>query len=309
MVNRENITLSSATVRAPLFCRIWHPEKAKALIIIIHGVAEHSGRYDGFASFLAEKGIAVAAPDLPGHGKSMASYEDAGCFDGDGSWFTMVEDIDSVRRKAQEIFPDVPVFMLGHSMGSFVLRTYLMLHGEGLTGAVISGTGFTPELMRCAGELTASLSVKRHGPRYKDPLLGKLSFGAYNKRIENPASVNAWLSRDPAVPEAYDKDPLCGFLPSALFFREMIRGIGYIQKKKNIDKIPKTLPLYMFSGDMDPVGEYGKGFMKVYDGLVAAGCRVEKKLYPGGRHEMLNETNKEEVKNDALAFIEKILAE
>lgn len=283
----------------------WKADDAKAVVELVHGIAEHIERYDGFASFLAENGITVVGFDLLGHGKSAAKEEDLGFFAEDDGWFKNVEDVHSLRRLTAEKYPDKPYFILGHSMGSFLVRTYITKYADGLAGAIISGTGANPEPVLALGRAVAKAVMKKGGIRVRSETIRKMCFGSYNKEIENPKNENEWLSRDLSVSEKYCADPLCGFLPCAEVYYEMFRGISYIQKKENIAKVPKKLPLFFFSGSMDPVGGYSDGVIKAYNSYNNAGLTDTKiKLYAGGRHEMLNETNKDEVYASVLKWIE-----
>lgn len=286
--------------------REWYREgESKAVVELVHGIAEHIDRYDAFASFLAENGYYVVGHDILGHGKSVASPEEKGSFDVAGGWFTNVEDLRFLYELTREKYPDLPYFMLGHSMGSFLLRSYIPSYGEELAGVVISGTGYTPGIALKLGSFMANREIRKNGDHAKSEGLRKLAFGSYNKKIPNPESENAWLSRDPEVYQAYDADPDCGFLPTALTYREMFRGIEFIQSPKSLIRWPKELPVFLLSGSMDPVGGYGDGVRRVKADLGAAGLyKIKMKLYPDGRHEMLNEINKDEVFGDILYWLE-----
>lgn len=285
-------------------CRWTATREIKAIVQIVHGIAEHIERYTPFASFLAEQGIAVFGHDHLGHGKSVVSEEDRGYFAADDGWFKCVEDVNTLRGIAQKEYPGVPYFIFGHSMGSFLTRTYITKYADGIKGAVISGTGTNPEMILKLGRLVASMEMKKD-PRIKSEMIRKMCFGSYNSHIENPKNENEWLSRDIAVSEAYCNDPLCGFLPAASLYRNMFEGISYIQNKENVNKVPKNLPMLFISGTEDPVGNYSKGVVAAFDGYKKAGVTdMTMWLYEGGRHEMLNETNKEKVWSDVGGWIE-----
>lgn len=283
----------------------WSVPAPRAIVQLIHGIAEHIDRYEDFAAYLCSCGYTVVGHDILGHGKSVAEGDEIGLFAPDDGWFVNVDDADRLRRICVEKYPGVKHFMLGHSMGSFLLRTYLTKYADGLAGVVISGTGYNPQIVLSLGMFLANREIKKHGPGAKSESLRKLCFGTYNKRIENPKNENEWLSRDIAVSEKYCADPLCGFLPGAVTYREMMRGISYIQKSENIEKVPKNLPVFMISGEEDPVGDYGRGVLRVYNTYRDAGmCDITLKLYSGGRHEMLNETNRAEVFSDVRGWLD-----
>ena len=303
MISTVDFTFPSADGKTDIRAREWPAENPKAVVQLIHGIAEHIERYDAFARYLAENGITVVGCDILGHGRSVVSEDDIGYFADNDGWFVNVEDAHSLRKLTGDKYQNIPYFILGHSMGSFLLRTYITKYAEGLAGVIISGTGSNPELVLKLGRFVARSAMKKD-PRVKSEQIRKMAFGSYNKLIENPKNENEWLSRDLAVSEKYCADPLCGFLPSAGVYYEMFRGISYIQKKENTAKVPASLPMLFISGEKDPVGAYTQGVIKAYDSYRKAGVTdMTMKLYEGGRHEMLNEINKDEVYADVLAWI------
>ena len=203
-------------------------------------------------------------------------------------------------------YPGVPYFLLGHSMGSFAARLYLTRYGQELTGAVISGAGAGQPLAPVAAAVK-KLSGSR-GSKKPSKLLDRLAFGGFNGAVRKPQTPFDWLSRDSRTVESYMADPYCGFVFSASAFGDLSTGVYRANKKAAFEGAPKDLPVLMISGDRDPVGDYGRGVKKVYDHFCQAGMeRVELKLYPGGRHEMLNEINKEQVYDDVLQFLQRCL--
>jgi len=304
MAEKRDFRYPSVDGKTEIRVREWSGDgEVTAVVQLIHGIAEHIERYDDFAAYLAEHGIVVVGNDLPGHGESVTGKDELGYFAENDGWFSALEDVHTLHRLTAERYPNKPYFMLGHSMGSFFLRTYMTEYPDGLAGAVISGTGYTPAAALSLGSAIAAALMKKN-PRVKSELLRKLCFGGYNKRVPHPQNANEWLSRDPDVSAEYTADERCGFLPSAGMYREMFRGIAYIQKKENIARVPQDLPLLFVSGTEDPVGNYTKGAIQSRDGYANAGCRdIEMKFYEGGRHEMLNEINKEQVWRDILAWM------
>ena len=291
--------------RGELFCRFWEPEGAPAAAVqLVHGIAEHGGRYDAFARFLAGKGLLVASEDHMGHGGSVPEGAQPGCIS--GGWDAMVEDVHRLTERLRARCPDLPFFLLGHSMGSFLARTYLYTYPrEGLKGAILSGTAWQPGPVLAAGRMLCAGEVKKQGADSPSPRLRQLMFGSYTKGIPEVRTPNDWICTDPAVADAYTADPLCGFIPSGGLIAAMLEGIARNQKKGNLDAMPKSLPVLFIAGDRDPVGNMGKGVRQSEAAFRQAGLGdVSLKLYPGARHEVLNETDKARVWADVLAWLE-----
>ena len=215
-----------------------------------------------------------------------------------------MQDIHTLHDATAAKYPGKPYFLFGHSMGSFLARTYLIRFRSGLDGAVISGTGQQSALLVSGGKAMSALEIRRHGPRYKSELLNKMAFGSYNDKLGTVRTACDWLSRDPETVDKYVADPLCGFVPSAGLLNDMMGGIAFISRQKNVDRMKRDLPVLFMSGDCDPVGEQGKGVIRAYKAFLKAGLTdVTMKLYHGGRHEMLNETNRQEVYQDILNWL------
>jgi len=286
-------------------CR-WMPEgETKAVLQIAHGVAEYAKRYDAFARFLTEHGFTVVANDHLGHGESVADESELGWFAEKDGWTLVVDDMKKLHDLTAAGFPGKPYFLLGHSMGSFLTRSYLIRYPDDLTGCIISGTGTTPNLICSIASMMAGSEIKKHGSKYKSEKLDKMAFGKYNDGFDTHRTKVDWLSRDPEVVDRYIADPLCGFMSSAGLFRDMMGGVKFNQSPANLARMNKDLPVYFMSGACDPVGSNGTGVQKAYEAFLKAGMKnVSIKLYPGGRHEMLNETCKEEVYLDVLAWLE-----
>ena len=284
---------------------IWLPEgKVRAIVQIAHGMIEFIERYDDFAKFLNKHGILVIGHDHIGHGKSVKSPEEWGYLGVNKGGEILVRDMLSVTKRIKDEYPDVPYFLLGHSMGSFMARRYLINFGSCLNGAIIMGTGNPSAASLAGGRLLTASLTKLHGPMYRSPQVTKIAFGSYNKHIENPQSKNAWLSRDEAVVEKYDNTPENTFEFTASGFNQIFETISYVENKKLIDRIPKDLPILVISGSEDPVGGYGKEVKKAYEALKDAGINdVTLKLVEGARHEVLNETDKEETYEYILDWI------
>ena len=283
----------------------WLPQgEIRGVVQIVHGVAEHIGRYSHVADFLLQHGFVVCGEDHLGHGRTVDDGK-YGYFAPKGGWNLLVRDIHRLRELEGERHPGVPYVMLGHSMGSFLTRTYLINYPGTLDGAVLSGTGQENGALVAGGKALAQLLCLLRGPRYTSRLVYALSLGSYSRPFRGDTQTGSWLSRDREMVENNKRDPLCSFIPTVSMFRDMLGGIQYIGRPANLAKMDVETPIYFFSGDRDPVGAEGKGVRKVEGLFRAAGCRdVTVKLYPGGRHEMLNEINRREVMEDLLSWLE-----
>ena len=305
MARMSEFSFLSSDGKTMLYAREYLPEgEAVGIVQIVHGIAEHIARYDNFASFLADCGYIVIAHDQLGHGKSAPDEEHLGFFSEEAGWEKAVQDIHALHDKTAARYPGKPYFLFGHSMGSFLTRTYLIRFRAGLDGAVISGTGHQSAALVAAGKAMSALDIRRHGATHKSDFLNKMAFGNYNDKLENVRTVSDWLSRDEAAVDLYNEDPLCGFVPTAGLLHDMMSGIEFITKPKNIARMKKDLPILFVSGDCDPVGEQGRGVIRAYKHFLKAGMKdVTMKLYHGGRHEMLNEINRDEVYDDILNWL------
>lgn len=283
----------------------WHPEgEPRGVLQIAHGVAEYIGRYHDFAEWMARKGFLVVGEDHLGHGRTVDD-EKFGYFGAKDGWNTVAKDIRKLRTLEGERHGDVPYFLMGHSMGSFLARTYLINWPGTVDGGLLSGTGQEPAATVGAGKLICSLLCAVRGPEYRSGFVNDLSLGAYNRQFAPNRTTADWISRDEKVVDAYLKDPFCTFRPTVGMYRDMMGGLQYIASPGNLKKMYKTTPVYFFSGDHDPVGQNGAGVKKVAAMFRDAGCTdVTVKLYPDGRHEMLNEINRQEVYQDVLAWME-----
>ena len=288
-----------------LHCGLWAPEApARAVVQIVHGIAEHIGRYDDFACFLNAHGFAVAADDHMGHGLSVSEGMPYGYFS--GGWMAAVADEKRLHDEMAARYPSLPYVFLGHSMGSFLLRTYLYTYPDALDAAIISGTGWQPQAALRVGLALCKLEQMRLGEQGCSKLLKELMFGAYNKKFKPNRTANDWICSDEAVVDAYTQDELCGFDATVGLTRDMLTGISMNQKPENLQKMNKRLPVLFVSGMQDPVGAMGEGVLRCIDAFKRAGLRdVSIRLYPEGRHEMLNEVNHTEVYGDILAWLEK----
>ena len=301
----NNYSFKSSDNVHDIHVREWVPSSPPVAVLqIIHGVAETIDRYDAFAEFLNKNGIAAAGTDHLGHGHSILDEEDLGYFADNGGWELVVSDEHKLNEQLREKYPGVPIFIFGHSMGSFIARTYAITYRKDPKGMIICGTGFPPAPMVTAGIALSKFEQKRKGSRYRSPIVDKAAFGSYNKKIQNPRTDKDWLTTDNAIVDKYIKDPLCGFVPTVGLFHDMFKAIKYVCAEKNIKRVTKDLPLYIISGNDDPVGDYGKGVQRCYNSYISAGMEdVTMKLYKGARHEILNEYCKEDVYEDILNWM------
>jgi len=278
-------------------------ERAKGIVQIFHGMSEHALRYQHFALFLNRNGYAVFADDHRGHGKTAGNTDKLGIIGKDG--FNMiVEDEYCLFRVIREKYPGIPVFILGHSFGSFVAQEYITRYGNEISGVILSGSALQKGVDIAFGRLIASLQKKLFGEDKKGKLLSLLSFGTYNKRIPDAKYRFAWLTTDEEEVARYENDPYCGAVASTGFYYYMLKAFKSMYSDKKIGLIPDELPILIISGTEDPVGAYGKKVRKLYELYAKHGLKnVQMKLYPGMRHEILNERNKHEVYNDILNWL------
>ncbi|MBO4563148.1 MAG: lysophospholipase [Clostridia bacterium] len=284
----------------------WLPEgEPKAVIQIVHGMAEHATRYDDLARFLNSQGYAVYAEDHPGHGASINGEGVRGWFAPQDGWSLVVEDIMALHNMIKAAHPGKKLVLYGHSMGSFLARTCASRYPGEFDAFVFSGTAGKNPVLPIAKAM-ASANARRSGGKKPDDQLNSIGFGAYNKRIENPRTPFDWLSRDEAVVDKYIKDDLCGFTFTSAAFRDMFEGLGEVSGKKWAEKVA-NVPILMLAGSEDPVGAYGKGVVEVCENLKKTGhTHVVLQLYNGGRHEMHNETNRLEVYQGIASFLKAV---
>lgn len=296
----------SATGLCDIRYRMWIPEDPQAALQITHGMAEYIDRYDEFASFFAENGVLVYGNDIVSHGKSISSGMPKGYFGEQSGWDAVVQDMRTLRDLVKNEFKGIPFILLGHSMGSFLARTYAGRDGADFDAFIFSGTaGANPVL--AIGKLIAKSEIKKTGGKVPSITLFNMSFGSYNKAFQPNRTTNDWLSRDEAKVDLYVADENCGFPFTAHAMLDVFTGLSEISNEKWAARVPKR-PILMLSGAKDPVGNSGKGVKQVYGWLVKTGHEAELKLYENGRHEMLNEINRKDVYGDILLFVNAVEA-
>lgn len=287
----------------------WEPkDKPKAILQIAHGMAEHVMRYEDFAKFLNKHGFLVCGNDHLGHGKTAACNDDFGyCGPLDGHKL-VVRDLKQLHDIVSKDYPDIPYFLMGHSMGSFLCREFIETYGECLAGAIVMGTGQQPQALLAFVKRLCKIFAAAKGWKHRSDTIDKLAFGAYNRRFKPIKTGYEWLCRDDCQATRYQSDPYCGYVFTLNGFYNMFDTISFIEKNDNISKIPKDLPVFIVAGDQDPVGSYGKGPTKVYNDFKNAEIKnVKIKLYPDDRHEILNELDKDQVYDDLLKWMENLI--
>lgn len=310
-VRRDSFWLTSSDDATALGCDVWLPAGGSSGVVatvqLVHGMTEHIGRYDTFARVLAARGCAVVGHDHLAHGCSVISPENWGVLPAGRGADYLVADVQLVRLRVEGRFPDVPHVIFGHSMGSFVTRAFLGKHGSGLAGALIFGTGWQPSAALAFGRAATSALAALRGWDFRSKLIDGLAVGAYARRFAREEGGKlAWLSRDAAARDAYAADPACGFTFSLGAYHELFRLIGMAQDRALVQGMPHDLPVLLASGTQDPVGGMGKAVPRVASLLSSCGVTdVEQRLYPGARHELLNETNRAEVMTDVVDWLER----
>lgn len=284
------------TITGTIVC----PGSPRSALVIAHGMAEHAGRYANFAHWLAEWDIAVVTLNHRGHGpdckpKQLGHYSDA-----DG-WSKVVDDLNRVLLDTRERFPSIPLTLLGHSMGSFIAQSCAQQHPKSLDRLILSATNRIPKTELWVSGILIGATRRIHGKHHRSPTIAKMSFGKFNRMFRPNRTDCDWLSRDTAQVDLYIADPLCGFECSIGLWKDFIQGMLSIRPST----WRKDLPVHLFSGSDDPVGEMGKGVTRHFEDIRQAGVKeTSLRLFEGGRHEMLNETNAQEVREHVLSLID-----
>lgn len=283
----------------------WLPQgEPKAVLQIVHGIAEFVERYDEFARYLTGLGYVVVAEDHMGHGQSINGGGIRGYFH--GGWFTAVEDTYRLLQDTKAQYPNIPYVLFGHSMGSFMARTILCRYPDsGISAAIVCGTGWQPAFALPALCKTMELVCSRGDETKPNQTLQNLVFGSYNRKVEHPRTPYDWLSRDADIVDAYIAHPLCGFTASAGLLRDLVQGIHFVEQPNHLAAMRKNLPVFFIAGGDDPVGNYGKGVQKTAEAFRKAGLTdVSVRIYPLCRHEILNEINRQEIFEDISQWLD-----
>ena len=273
-------------------------KKKYAVIHILHGMMEHSGRYEGFSEFMVKEGIAVYTSDLPGHGKAVAKHEEPGHLDIRTGWQEILGETARIQRMIRQEHSGMPVFLLGHSFGSVVARSFSQKYGVEfpLSGLILSGSMQQPPALLKAGLLLVALQMALHGQKYPSRLMITLGHGQYHKKFRPKRTDFDWLCSDPVVVDKYLEDPLCGYACSLGFYHHFFQNLLDTWKCRNIRRLPAELPVLVFGGGQDPAVREGKDLEKITRKYRRCGLQqADLRIFPQGRHEMLNEVNKNEV--------------
>lgn len=304
-VKRE-FTFASGDGRTKIHAVEWRPEKGEVcgVLQIFHGMVEFIERYEEAAEYLTEKGFVVVGNDHLGHGTSIVSKEEYGFFCEENGNAVVLGDLRKLHKKTRNKWPGVPYFILGHSMGSFLLRQYLSMYGDELDGAVIMGTGTQPAPVLKAGQKLCTLFAKLRGWHYRSRLIDSMAFGGYNKRFRPGRTDKDWLTKDGTIVDAYLADERCTFRFTVNGYYNLFVSIEDACSRETMEKMPKDLPVLFMSGAEDPVGDFGKGVEQVRRQFEAAGLTdVTWILYENDRHEILNETDRAVVLRDLYAWL------
>ena len=303
----EELSFLSADGKTRVVGYVWRPAEGtpRAVIQLSHGMCEYVQRYEQWAHRFVREGFVFCGNDHLGHGNTAACDAALGYTAKRGGAQYLVEDLHQMTKEMKKRFPDTPLVLYGHSMGSFAARAYLTRYADELAGALISGTAGSEAPTGLALKLT-HLIAKAKGDTHRSRLLTALAFGSYNKKFKEENDVCSWLTRERAVREFYAKDRFCSYVFTAAGYDTLFTLLHTVSDKKWANGVRKELPILLFAGEMDPVGNYGKGVCEVYGRLQSAGCNVQLKLYENARHEMHNELNRDEVFADLVSFLKEI---
>lgn len=309
MVKEEKFRFLSKDGRTKVHAVKWTPDSGeyKAIVQISHGMVEFIERYREFAEFLTKNGYLVVGHDHLGHGKSVSNQKDWGYFAAEHPSDVLVADMHKLRTLMMRRNPGVPYVMIGHSMGSYMLRKYLSLHGEGLSGAIILGTGSVPDKTTKLGICVVKILAKFFGWHHRSRLVEHFAFGGDYKQFDLKGRnvKNSWLTKDAEIVESYYHEPKCSFTFTLNGYLGLFEAVLFDNQPENIVRIPKEVPILLASGADDPVGNMGEGVKRVHFQFLEAGIRdVVCKLYENDRHEILNETDRDIVYRDILGWLD-----
>lgn len=311
MIEKSEYFIGSTNGKNKLHVIMWQPVAGtKAILQIAHGMSEYIDRYDRFATYMAGQGILVIGNDHLGHGESVADADELGYFPTKELSKTVVKDLYKVTKNIRARYPYIPFFLLGHCMGSFLARRYMTTYENQLDGIIIMGTGTQPpKALKAARTLAGAIGMAK-GEKYRSDRMRRLAFGSFNKRIKPVRTPYDWLSVNTENVDKYMEDALCGFSFTINGYKTLYDVVSFVQDGANIRKVPKELPMLFVSGEEDPVGGYGEGVRAAARSYISEGAeRVELKLYPGDRHEILNERDYETVQEDILRFVRTVIKE
>ena len=310
MIKKEELYFDSRDNISKIHAIRWIPEgEPKAILQIVHGMAEYVDRYHDFAVKMTKRGFLVVGNDHLGHGLSVQGNGAYGYFCENDPATVVVRDVHRLKKLTQNEYPGLPYFIMGHSMGSLITRNYMCKYGTGIDGAIIMGTGMQKKALVNSARKMVAVQKVMHGSKHVSSVINKAVFGSYNKKIENPQTVVDWLSKDEKKVETYINDPLCGFTFTVNGFQTLFELIWRLYKQENLEKMPKDLPVMFASGADDPVGDYFDGVERAVESFKEAGMQdITVKKYERGRHELLNEPEWEMVVEDIYSWLSEKMA-
>ena len=299
MYQKEQFQFLSSNNVNQVHAFVYRPEREiRALVQLVHGMCEHLERYEPYIAYLTKQGFLVYGDNHLGHKYTASIEQDLGYFAPENGWQCLVEDEHTLNGILKEKYPNLPVFLYGHSMGSFVARAYTAKYGTELTGVIFSGTAGSNKALGMGKAFTKFVKACK-GERHYSPTITFLMFGSYNKKYKNPRTAYDWLTRDEEVVNAYLEDPYCGFMFTTSGYLDLINLLEYVTGDSWYQELPKTLPMFFIGGTMDPVGNWGAGYYEIDEKMAALGCTdYSMKLYKDMRHELHNEIGKEQVWQD-----------
>lgn len=280
----------------------------RGIMQISHGMAETAARYKRFANVLTENGFVVYANDHRGHGKSADNIDKLGYLGEDDGFKLLVDDIARLTYRIRKEHPNLPIYLFGHSMGSFAAQRYIMDYPNEINGLILAGSNGEQGFTLTAGKIISKIEMLFRGKKAKSKLMNTLTFGSYNKHFEPQTTGSEWLTRDKEELAKYLANPYCGTIFPTSFYYYFLDSLQYIEAEDNFHKIPTALPIFIISGDQDPVGDFGQGVVKLKERYENQGVKdLEIKLYKGARHELLNEINRDKVTEDIINWLERRL--
>lgn len=306
----EDYFTFKSTDQTEVFAYKWTRENQdlKGIVQISHGMAETAARYKRFAKALTSHGFIVYANDHRGHGETSKNIECLGYLGPEDGFDLLIQDIAKLTEIIREENPNLPIYLFSHSMGSFAAQRYIMDYKDKIDGLILSGSNGAQGIMLKAGKILAKIEMLIRGRKAKSKMMNTLTFGSYNKNFQPQATGSEWLTRDEEELAKYIENPFCGTIFTTSFYYEFLDTLEYIEDKENFEKIPKDLPILILSGGQDPVGDFGKGLENLKERYLSQGVKdLDIKLYEGARHELLNETNRDEVTEDILNWLEKTI--
>lgn len=277
----------------------------QGVVQIFHGMCEHAKRYHDFALKLKDQGFSVFAHDHRGHGRTAGTIEHLGHFDDEHGWEKAVDEGYQLTNQIRSKVPNTPIFLFGHSMGSFLARRYIQKYPlTDLKGVILMGTGSDQGWLSGIAIGLARIFIILKGKKAKNPMLSRLTFGRFNQKFQPSRTDFDWLTRDPKAVDRYMADPYCGAIPTNQFFYDLLRGIKDLEKPHLLNQTPKHLPIFLISGEKDPVGDQARGVQRTYQAFQQMGMKdVQIKIYPEARHELLHEINRSEVIEDIIKWL------